>query len=145
MKSRRSPSPFRPLMPNAAILSGQRRAVAAAKRLERRNHVLSARKPRAAAVGAEFALAREPHDDHRREEGQHQLGNDGRDPERWTMSTFVAENDLVDDAADQARGDEHEGVDDALNQRERHHVAVRDVGHLVAEDGLDLAAVHALQ
>jgi len=43
---------------------------------------------------------------------------------------------------DHARQEEHEGVHDALHQRERHHVAVRDVAHLVGEHRFDLAAVH---
>ena len=38
-----------------------------------------------------------------------------------------------------------EGVDHALNQSERDHVAIGDVRHLVAEHGLDLLATHALE
>ena len=37
---------------------------------------------------------------------------------------------------------QHERVHDALDEGHRHHVAVRDVGHLVAEDALDLLVVH---
>ena len=42
--------------------------------------------------------------------------------------------------ADHARQEDDEGVDHALDQRQRHHVAVGDVRELVAEHRLDLLA-----
>ena len=52
---------------------------------------------------------------------------------------------LVDDAADDAREEEHEGVHDALDQRERDHVAVGDVADFVAEHRFDFVAAHVAQ
>ncbi len=129
-----------PAMPNAAMRSGSAAGVTAAERLERADHVLAAREAGAAGVGAEFAPPREPHDDHGRQEGKHELGDHRRDPECRAVAALVAEHDLVDDVADQARGDEHEGVHHALDQCQGDHVAIGDVADLVAEHGLDLAA-----
>jgi hypothetical protein len=57
----------------------------------------------------------------------------------------LAAHGRVDDAADDPRQDDDEGVQHALDQRQRHHVAVGDVADLVADHGLDLVLVHVLQ
>ena len=48
----------------------------------------------------------------------------------------VLKIDAIDDVADDARQEDHERVHDALDQRQRDHVAVGDVGDLVAEHRL---------
>ena len=60
--------------------------------------------------------------------------------ERRTVAALGLEHDAVDHVADDARQEDDERVHDALDQRERHHVAVRDVADLVAEHGFRLAA-----
>src|SRR5690606_17820367 len=54
------------------------------------------------------------------------------------VAALGAKHDAIDDEADDSRQEHHERVHDALQQRERDHVAIRHVAHLVAEDGLDL-------
>ena len=51
----------------------------------------------------------------------------------------------VDDIAGDPREEDHERVDDALDQRERHHVAIGDVRQLMAQHRLDFFLVHRLQ
>ena len=60
-------------------------------------------------------------------------------------AALVLEHDAVDDAADDPRQEEHEGVHDALDQRERDHVAVGDVADFVTQHGLDFIAAHVAQ
>ena len=49
---------------------------------------------------------------------------------------------LIRAAADNPRKEQHAGVENALHERERHHVAVGDVAQLVAEHGAQLLAGH---
>ena len=46
---------------------------------------------------------------------------------------------------DDTRQHNNEGVDHALDERERYHVAIRHMTDLVAEHRLDLSALHAAQ
>src|SRR5688500_19527266 len=47
------------------------------KALQRGDHLVAARQLRAAGIGAELALAAEPHDDHAGEYSQHHLRHQG--------------------------------------------------------------------
>src|SRR5687767_12664528 len=89
-------------------LVGQRSGMALPQALECADHVLPAREPGAARVGAELALAGEPHHDDRGEKTEHQLGNDGRDPERGAVALLVAKHDAVDGVADDPRQEDDE-------------------------------------
>ena len=110
------------------------------------HRLLAAHQPGGAGVGAELALAREPGDDHRGDEAEQDVHHDGRDEVAGADAVAVVLQDhAVDEVADDARDEDHEGVHHALDQRHRHHVAVGHVRHLVADDGLDLLARHALQ
>ena len=59
------------------------------------------------------------------------------------VAVLGLEHDLVDDVADDAREEDDEGVDHALDQRQRDHVAVGDVGDLVAQHRFGLVPAHA--
>ena len=65
---------------------------------------------------------------------RHQVGR--------AVPSSVRKHDAVDRMAHHASDRDHEGVHDTLDQRERHHVAVGDVAHLVREHRLDLLAAH---
>ena len=106
----------------------------------RRSQVL-----RRSRVGAELAPAREPGDDHRREDAEDDLQHDHGDEVAGAVAALGLEHGAIDDRADDAREEDDERVDDALDQRERDHVAVGDVRHLVREHRLDLLLVHRLQ
>ena len=43
------------------------------------------------------------------------------------------------------RQEHHKGINDALDERHRHHVAVRDMTHLMREHSFDLVLVHVVQ
>jgi hypothetical protein len=99
-----------------------------------------------AGVGAEFALAAEPGHDDGGQHAQHDVQHDGGDVVADAGAVVVvAQDHLVHKVADDAREEHHEGVHHALDQRHRDHVAVGDVGHFVADHGLDFLAGHALQ
>ena len=51
----------------------------------------------------------------------------------------------VDEIPDDARQEDDEGIDHALDQRQRHHVAVADVADFVRQHRLDFFLAHALQ
>jgi hypothetical protein len=61
------------------------------------------------------------------------------------LFSSVLAQEAVHRVADDARQEHHKGVHHALDQRHGDHVAIGDVGHLVADHGLDLFARHALQ
>ena len=110
------------------------------------HRLLAAHQAGGAGVGAELALAREPGHDHRGDEAEQDVHHDGGDEVADADAVAVVLQDhAVDEVADDARDEDHEGVHHALDQRHRHHVAVGHVRHLVADDGLDLLARHALQ
>ena len=71
--------------------------------------------------------------------------DDHGDEEARARAALGAEHGAVDEVADDARQEDHEGVDHALDERQRHHVAVGDVRDLVAEHRLDFLACHRLQ
>ena len=52
---------------------------------------------------------------------------------------------LADDKGQHPGQEQHEGIDDALDQSHGHHVAIGDVRDFVAEHPLDFAAAHAPQ
>ena len=140
MNRRFRPWPILPLMPNAAIWSG---SGAAWPRRRRSSAAIMVSRPasvRAAGVGAELAMPREPHHDHAGENAEHQLRDDHGDEERRAVAALGLEHDAIDDVADDARQEDDEGVHHALDQRQRHHVAVGDVADLVAEHGFGFAA-----
>ena len=83
-------------MPNAAIWSGSGCGCSLTQAFQRADHRVAARQLRAAGVGAEFALAREPHDDHARENAEHELRDDHGDEERRTVAALGLEHDAVD-------------------------------------------------
>ncbi len=58
---------------------------------------------------------------------------------------LFTEQHLVDKEADHARKEHDEGIDHALDQRQRDHVAIGDVGDFVAQHGFDFFLIHALQ
>ena len=112
--------------------------------LERGDHLARGRRGCAPpAIGAELAPAREGGHHHGAEEAEHDLEDD-HDRELHHAAILVA-HVLADGEGDHAREEHHEGVHDALEQGHGHHVAVGDVRDLVAEDALDLVAVHALR
>lgn len=76
---------------------------------------------------------------------QHQFGDDGRDPEGRTVSALGLEHHPVDQMTDDPRQEDHEGVDNALDEGQGHHVAVGHVTHLVGEHRLHLFAAHAVE
>ena len=89
----------------------------------------------AAGIRVEFAVARKPHHDHVGQHAQHQLRDHGRYEKADTLPALILENHAVDHEADNAREENHKGVDDTLHQRQRHHVAVGNVTHFMAEHG----------
>ena len=124
---------------------------AAAERLEpaqRRDHRAAARERRAARVGAELALAREPGRDHRAEQPEGDLRGDeddlaGEVAHHRGPALVAPRHRVAHDQRHDVREVQHEGVHDALDQRHGDHVAVGDVRDLVAEDRLHLLLAHA--
>ena len=58
---------------------------------------------------------------------------------------LVLEHDAIDDVADDARKKHDEGVDHALDQRERDHIPIGDVGDFVTEHTRDFLFGHAVE
>ena len=73
------------------------------------------------------------------------MGDDGGDEKSRTVPAFGFEDQPVDQMTDHAGDEDDEGVHHPLNQRQCHHVAVGDVGHLVAQHRLGFVAGHAAQ
>src|SRR5882724_7650025 len=125
-------------------LLGQR-FVVGLERLQRGDHVVSTSELCTTAIRTEFAPAGEPEDDEARENAEHDLRDDDRYEVGRPTSVLGAEYGPVNDVADDARQEDHECVHDALDQRERYHVSIRDVADLMTEHSVDLALVHPLQ
>ena len=96
-------------------------------------------------VGLEFAAAREPHHDDGGQDAQHDIGDDAGHIVGNAGAFFVLEHHAIDEVADDAGEEHHEGVHYALDEGEGDHVAVGDVADLVAQDGLHFVTAHALQ
>jgi len=78
----------------------RRRFVLGLEALQRGDHGAPPGQRRTAAVSAELALAREPHDDDRGENPEHHLGDDHGDEERRALTAFCFEHDLVHQMAE---------------------------------------------
>ena len=105
-----------------------------------------AEQPGSAGVGAELALARKVHDDDARQDAEDDVAHHHcrhvADARSGMLPVVLAQRRIYQPADD--AGEEYdEGVHHALDQRQRHHVAVGDVADLVGEDRLDLGAVIA--
>ena len=117
-------------------------AEAAQRRDHRRRR---AQETRRTGIRRVFALAREPKDDERREDAERELQHHHEEevePAAVAPALALPLPGIREDGRENARDDDHEGVEDALHERERHHVAVRHMAHLVAENGAQLLPRH---
>ena len=123
------------------------RLVHGAQAFQRRDHGAAPGERRPARVGAELAPPAEGHHHHGGRDAEQQLADQTRDPERGpgALALLPAGQRAIDRVTDDARQRDHEGVHHALDQRQRHHVAVGDVTHLVPQHGFRLLARHAAQ
>ena len=112
----------------------------AAQTAQRVDHRTRAAQQRGRArIGAEFALTREVHHDGGSQDTEHDLTDDHGDhiaDARAAGLFVVAAQKAVHQVADHARQEEHESVDHALDQRQRHHVAVLNVCDFVRQHRL---------
>jgi hypothetical protein len=122
-----------------------RRLVGALQCLQCRDHLAARGQGGGTGIGPELALPAEPHHDDGRQNAQHQLGNDGRDPERRTVTSLGLEHHAVHKVPDDPRKENHEGVHHSLNQRQRHHVAIGHVADFMGQHSLSFLAGHGLQ
>src|SRR3546814_16611252 len=94
---------------------------------------------RAAGIGAKLATTREPCNHHAGENAEHDFEHDHGDVIADTGAALfiraTAKHGLVDCITDHPRAEHHEGIEHALDQGQRLHVAVRDVTHLLDEPG----------
>ncbi len=138
---------------NAAAVNAERgelagqftRFLRALQGLQGGDHVLTSGELRAAGVGAEFAITREPHHQHGSENRQGDLRYYLRDVIGRAVTAFGFKHDAVYHVAYDGGEKIYEGVDDALYQRHGDHVAVGDVAKLVAEHRFHFVGVHVMQ
>ena len=93
-------------------------------------------------------MTRKPGHHNRGGKAQHDVEHDGADVIANAgagVAAAAAAQKAVDGVTDHARQEHHKRIHHALNQRHRDHVAVGNVGNLVAQHGFDLFARHALQ
>ena len=103
-------------------------------------------------IGGELAAAGVGHHHQAGQESEEDLGDHRSDekadapaePGALSLTPLAAQR-RVDQHADDPGKEDHEGVQDSLEQGHGDHVAVGDVGHLVGEDSLYLALAHALE
>src|ERR1035437_4871919 len=112
------------------------------------NHVFTPGQPGTAGIGPVLAPAGEPADHQRPQDGEDDLKDHDEDelePAAAAVAVVAGAHGLADDEGEDAREEEDEGVDDALNEGHGDHVPVGDVGYFVAENAGDLTAAHALE
>ena len=101
---------------------------------------------RRTGIGTKFALARKPRDDHRCHEAKDNLtGNVGHVITDTGTGAVILENHAVYKVPDDFGQKHHKGIEYALNQRKRHHIAVDDVSNFVREHRFDFFFRHRLQ
>ncbi len=116
-----------------------------AEGLERRDHRLLAGEAGAPGVGAEFAIAGVGRNDDGTEDHENHFKKIDKENVAHRASLLAVAAKARDDGGEDA-GEEHdEGVDDALQERHGHHIAVGDVGDLMADDSFDLGLFHAAE
>src|SRR5438876_8232096 len=113
--------------------------------VQRADHRLASGQLRSTRIGAELTLPRVPHHDHAGQNAEQNLRDEACDEETGAATALVAEQHPIYDEAHYPRQEYDERVQDTLEQRQRDHVAVRDVSDFVAEHGLDLALTEPLQ
>ena len=109
---------------------------------QRANHAIAPGERGAAVVGPELALPREPRDDERPQNPQHDLQDDHDQKRPAAVAALAVAAAVRDDVRNQPREEDDERVDDALQQRHGDHVAVGDMGDLVAEHAFYLVVTH---
>ena len=109
------------------------------------NHLAASGKLGTAGVGAKLTTTGEGHDDHRGQHAEHDLQHEESEVIAHARTFLILENHPVDKPANDPRNEDHESVDDTLDQRQRDHVAIGHMGHLVAKHGLRFISCHALQ
>ena len=110
--------------------------------------LLAAHELSGAGVGAELALAAEPGHHDGRSKAEHDIHHDGGDKVANAgagVFFVVFAQEAVHRVTHHPADEDHKGVHDTLNQGHGHHVAVGDVGDLVADNRLNLFAGHAAQ
>ncbi len=98
---------FNPLRAAAVDAEGrhlvrQRTGTLHTQTFERRDHGIAVGEIGTARVGAEFTMTREPHHDHRRENAEHELGDDHGDQVSRPVAALGLEHDAIDGMTDHA-------------------------------------------
>src|SRR5690606_27009530 len=79
-------------------------------------------------ISPEFPVTGHPHHDDAREDAEYQLRYDHRQEIPDPVTAVVLQHDAVYDVTDDPGQENHECVHNALDEGERDHVAVGDVG-----------------
>jgi len=119
-----------------------------AQRFEGADHLPAARVARTAGVGAEFTQPREPADDYPAQEREHELEEMHQEVLHKVIPAALViarAHGLRNREGQDARKKHHEGIDDALDQRHRYHIAIGDVRDFMGEHAFQFAAAHRLQ
>ena len=141
----------------AAALDAQRghlrrqvgRLLHGAQPLQGTDHAATSGQLRTTGVGAELALAAEPHHDHGSQEAQGDFRHDAGHPIGHTRAlvflVVVAVQGTVDRIAGDLGNHDHKGVHHALDQGQGHHVAVGHVADFVGQHRFYFITAHMLK
>lgn len=83
-----------------------------------------------------LTMAAEPHHNHAGEDAEHQLRDHGGHEKSDTFAAVIFEDNPIHKVTDDAREENHEGVDHTLYQGQGDHVAVGDVADFMGEHSL---------
>ena len=91
-------------------------------------------------------MARKPRDDKRRKEPKYDLaGNISHVVANTRSAAVILQDHAVDEVTDDLGQEHNERIYDTLNQRERNHVAVNDVGNFMRQNRFNFFFRHRLQ
>ena len=97
-------------------------------------------------IGTELTATAEPGHNGRGQNTQHNFRHDGRHIKGNAGAVaFVFQHRTVNKVTDDAGEEHHKGVYHALNQGQGNHIAVGNVADFMAQHGLNLIFIHALQ
>ncbi len=115
--------------------------------LEGRDHRFAARERRAACIRPEFPEAGIGRNDEGAEDHENDLEeiHEEHVAGETSAAAFAIPPEPRNGVGEDAGQEHDEGVHNALEERHRHHVAVRNVGHLVGKHPLDFVLLHSLK
>lgn len=110
------------------------------------DHFIFPNTSRTSLIGSVFSISREGHKDQRCENSkQHLEQEDGQHISPTGSFPLIFKHIRIHDMSDNPSEENHEGIEDSLEEGHSHHISRENMAHLMGNDALNLRWSHGTQ